>query len=187
MENITCWTRIVFGLYLKGYCGTLVSPKYRAIVKNSFGCYFWKLISKFPFSCRWFDKSFSLIVTGDGVAGINFEHSWGDGVAVLRFFQDIYAETTNRPFVHPDSKPANTVVSVKKLGNMFCLYDKFFSGLIDYLWSSKCGLINKNYGVNKFYIIQSWFHSVILQLQQSTFNNVQILWIFVYKFWIKLV
>lgn len=38
---------------------------------------------------RWFDKSFSLIMTGDGVAGINFEHSWGDGVAVLRYFKVI--------------------------------------------------------------------------------------------------
>lgn len=36
---------------------------------------------------RWFDKSFSLIVTYDGYAGINFEHSWGDGVAVLRFLK----------------------------------------------------------------------------------------------------
>lgn len=36
---------------------------------------------------RWFDKSFSLIVSKDGYSGINFEHSWGDGVAVLRFFQ----------------------------------------------------------------------------------------------------
>lgn len=38
---------------------------------------------------RWFDKSFSLIVTNDGYAGINFEHSWGDGVAVLRFLKVI--------------------------------------------------------------------------------------------------
>lgn len=36
---------------------------------------------------RWFDKSFSVIVTQDGFAGINFEHSWGDGVAVLRFLK----------------------------------------------------------------------------------------------------
>lgn len=36
---------------------------------------------------RWFDKSFSLIVTQDGYAGINFEHSWGDGVAILRFLK----------------------------------------------------------------------------------------------------
>ncbi|XP_077292463.1 carnitine palmitoyltransferase 2 [Arctopsyche grandis] len=52
---------------------------------------------------RWFDKTFSLIVAGDGVAGVNFEHSWGDGVAVLRYFNDIYKETTTKPFVTPDS------------------------------------------------------------------------------------
>ena len=28
---------------------------------------------------RWFDKSFSLIITQSGDAAINFEHSWGDG------------------------------------------------------------------------------------------------------------
>jgi carnitine O-palmitoyltransferase 2 len=35
---------------------------------------------------RWFDKSFNLVVCPDGKAGINWEHSWGDGVAVLNFF-----------------------------------------------------------------------------------------------------
>ena len=39
---------------------------------------------------RWFDKSFSLIITKDGYAGLNFEHSWGDGVAIMRYFQVIY-------------------------------------------------------------------------------------------------
>lgn len=33
---------------------------------------------------RWFDKSFTLIVCKDGNAGINFEHSWGDGTAFIR-------------------------------------------------------------------------------------------------------
>jgi len=42
--------------------------------------------------CRWFDKSFQLIVTPEAYAAINFEHSWGDGVAVLRFFQSIYKD-----------------------------------------------------------------------------------------------
>lgn len=28
---------------------------------------------------RWFDKSISMIVCKDGNAGVNFEHSWGDG------------------------------------------------------------------------------------------------------------
>ncbi|KAM3963750.1 carnitine palmitoyltransferase 2 [Aphomia sociella] len=64
---------------------------------------------------KWFDKSFSLIVTGDGVAGVNFEHSWGDGVAVLRFFQDIYNETTTKPFVHPDTKPSDSNITVSRL------------------------------------------------------------------------
>lgn len=39
---------------------------------------------------RWFDKSFQLIVARGGHAAINFEHSWGDGVAVMRFFEEIY-------------------------------------------------------------------------------------------------
>uniref|UniRef100_A0A7S1IQ46 Choline/carnitine acyltransferase domain-containing protein n=1 Tax=Eutreptiella gymnastica TaxID=73025 RepID=A0A7S1IQ46_9EUGL len=39
---------------------------------------------------RWWDKSFSLIVTSDAKAAINFEHSWGDGVAVLRFAVDVF-------------------------------------------------------------------------------------------------
>ncbi|CAG4948902.1 unnamed protein product [Colias eurytheme] len=64
---------------------------------------------------RWFDKSFSLIVTKDGVSGINFEHSWGDGVAVLRFFQDVYKETTRKPFIQPDTKPSTNHITVKKL------------------------------------------------------------------------
>lgn len=57
---------------------------------------------------RWFDKSFSLIVSKDGTAGINFEHSWGDGVAVLRYFNEIYKETTQNPFVHPGLQPKDS-------------------------------------------------------------------------------
>ncbi|RZF36006.1 hypothetical protein LSTR_LSTR005822 [Laodelphax striatellus] len=65
---------------------------------------------------RWFDKSFSLIV-GPQYAGINFEHSWGDGVAVLRYFQDIHKDSNRRPIVRPESKPAdqNILGYVKKL------------------------------------------------------------------------
>jgi hypothetical protein len=33
--------------------------------------------------------SFSLVMP-QGTSALNFEHSWGDGVAVLRFFGDIY-------------------------------------------------------------------------------------------------
>lgn len=46
---------------------------------------------------RWFDKSISMIVTRDGHAAINFEHSWGDGVAVLRFFNETYNDSMKNP------------------------------------------------------------------------------------------
>ncbi|EFA11170.1 Carnitine O-palmitoyltransferase 2, mitochondrial-like Protein [Tribolium castaneum] len=52
---------------------------------------------------RWFDNSFSLIVARDGAAAVNFEHAWGDGVAVLRYAQDIYNDAKNKPRVHPDT------------------------------------------------------------------------------------
>ncbi|CAB3223279.1 unnamed protein product [Arctia plantaginis] len=102
---------------------------------------------------RWFDKSFSLIVTRDGVAGINFEHSWGDGVAVLRFFQDIYAETTKNPFIHPDSKPSDSNITVRKLE--FKLDDKIKQWIDDAKKEYKtwCGSLSIDYilyeGLNK--------------------------------------
>lgn len=46
-----------------------------------------------------------MIVSKDGTAGVNFEHSWGDGVAVLRYFNEIFNETTKSPILHPDTKP----------------------------------------------------------------------------------
>ncbi|XP_060847233.1 carnitine O-palmitoyltransferase 2, mitochondrial [Rhopalosiphum padi] len=52
---------------------------------------------------RWFDKSFTLIVCADGTSGLNFEHSWGDGVAVLRYFQDISKDSTDLPRCHPEN------------------------------------------------------------------------------------
>ncbi|KAG5336020.1 CPT2 palmitoyltransferase, partial [Acromyrmex heyeri] len=51
---------------------------------------------------RWFDKSFSFIISKDGYSGINFEHSWGDGVAVLRYFQDVKADISKKPRFHPN-------------------------------------------------------------------------------------
>lgn len=68
------------------------------------------------FKNRWFDKSLSVIVDKDGTAGINFEHSWGDGVAVLRYFNEVYKDTTTNPFVHPTtSSSAKGVESTVKL------------------------------------------------------------------------
>ncbi|KAI1892086.1 hypothetical protein AGOR_G00150350 [Albula goreensis] len=56
---------------------------------------------------RWYDKSFSIIIAKDGQAAINFEHSWGDGVAVLRFQNEIFKDTTEQPLVHPGSPGAS--------------------------------------------------------------------------------
>ncbi|XP_049444290.1 carnitine O-palmitoyltransferase 2, mitochondrial [Epinephelus fuscoguttatus] len=55
---------------------------------------------------RWYDKSFSIILAKDGQAAINFEHAWGDGVAVLRFQNEVFKDTTQQPLVHPGSAPA---------------------------------------------------------------------------------
>jgi carnitine O-palmitoyltransferase 2 len=46
----------------------------------------------------------TLAFTKSGEAAINFEHSWGDGVAVLRFFNEIFADTTNRPYITPKTE-----------------------------------------------------------------------------------
>lgn len=67
---------------------------------------------------RWYDKSFSLIIGKDGTAGINFEHSWGDGVAVLRYFNDIYKDSKENVFVLPTTKIStcdNIEESVRKV------------------------------------------------------------------------
>lgn len=64
---------------------------------------------------RWFDKSISLMVGGDGTAAVHFEHSWGDGVAVLRFFNEIYADSLAKPCVHPGAS-ASTANGVDVTG-----------------------------------------------------------------------
>lgn len=44
---------------------------------------------------RWYDKH-QIIVTADGTAGINFEHSATDGHTILRFVSDVFADTVVR-------------------------------------------------------------------------------------------
>ncbi|CAL4150213.1 unnamed protein product, partial [Meganyctiphanes norvegica] len=56
---------------------------------------------------RWFDKSFSLIFTKDNQTALNFEHAWGDGVAVMRYFNEVSSDSVNKGHITPDSKPAN--------------------------------------------------------------------------------
>lgn len=60
---------------------------------------------------------------------VNFEHAWGDGVAVLRFFNELYMDTTEKPRVRPDTPPAkiDVVDRVKKLGNNLNLLTRFIS------------------------------------------------------------
>ncbi|XP_021565786.1 carnitine O-palmitoyltransferase 2, mitochondrial [Carlito syrichta] len=66
---------------------------------------------------RWFDKSFNLIIAKDGTAAVNFEHAWGDGVAMLRFFNEVFKDSTQMPAVTPQSQPAtiDSSVAVQKL------------------------------------------------------------------------
>lgn len=45
------------------------------------------------------------MVAKDGTAGVSFEHSWGDGVAVLRYFNETYNDTRTKSFVHPETQP----------------------------------------------------------------------------------
>ena len=73
---------------------------------------------------RWFDKSFSLIVAQDGKAAVNFEHSWGDGVAVMRFINESLKDSTTKPRVHPHEvagilprRSVDPSHHVKRLGN----------------------------------------------------------------------
>jgi len=46
---------------------------------------------------RWFDKSFSYIITPSGRAALNFEHAWGDGVAVMSLVNEVYRDNTTNP------------------------------------------------------------------------------------------
>jgi carnitine O-palmitoyltransferase 2 len=47
---------------------------------------------------RWLDKSLSMIVDKAGRTALNFEHSWGDGVCVLRFMNEVYADSMKSTF-----------------------------------------------------------------------------------------
>lgn len=50
---------------------------------------------------RWFDKCFNIIVCGNGKAGIAWEHAWGDGVAVLYFFNELFRLMNGTPHRAP--------------------------------------------------------------------------------------
>lgn len=53
-----------------------------------------------------------MLLTADGTAAINFEHSWGDGVAVLRYFNEVYKETMNKPYLSTADLKSVSQISV---------------------------------------------------------------------------
>lgn len=79
---------------------------------------------------RWFDKSFSLLMSSDGYASINFEHSWGDGVAVLRFFKDIKNDIAKKPKFHPDNL-VNVGVNAATIECLDFVVDDFVKKSVD--------------------------------------------------------
>jgi len=59
---------------------------------------------------RWFDKPCTLIVTSDGRLCSNCEHSWGDGIAMMRWGQEIVKEIS-KPSYTPSSPPDYSYVT----------------------------------------------------------------------------
>lgn len=64
---------------------------------------------------RWFDKSFNLIVCENGRSGIAWEHAWGDGVAVLNFFNEVHDATTKEPARPKSEVPADLGKVVRRV------------------------------------------------------------------------
>ncbi|XP_067935231.1 carnitine O-palmitoyltransferase 2, mitochondrial-like [Watersipora subatra] len=64
---------------------------------------------------RWHDKSFSVIVTSEGSASVTFEHSWGDGVAVLSYFEAVQKSCANEPDVTDSDAVGNCSPAVSKI------------------------------------------------------------------------
>ena len=52
---------------------------------------------------RYYDKSLQLIVAANGRAAVNFEHSWGDGVSVLRYANEICEDAFEHELCEPSS------------------------------------------------------------------------------------
>eukprot|EP00094_Tigriopus_californicus_P003692 TCALIF_03552-PA protein Name:"Similar to CPT2 Carnitine O-palmitoyltransferase 2, mitochondrial (Bos taurus)" AED:0.02 eAED:0.02 QI:0/1/0/1/1/1/2/0/639 len=63
---------------------------------------------------RWFDKSFSLIYSRNGSVSINFEHAWGDGVAVMRLIDEIVQDSQENNFFSA-KESSNPTISVKEI------------------------------------------------------------------------
>ncbi|CAL1532065.1 unnamed protein product, partial [Lymnaea stagnalis] len=79
---------------------------------------------------RWFDKSFQLIISKGGTAAVNFEHSWGDGVAVLRYFKEVFSDSIQNSRVSPDTRPSEKVNSEKRVQRLDFRLDPFIKETI---------------------------------------------------------
>lgn len=66
-------------------------------------------------SNRWFDKSLSYIITPGGRAALNFEHAWGDGVAVMRLVNEVYQENNTNPQLTAAAEGATDTNLVEKV------------------------------------------------------------------------
>lgn len=74
-----------------------------------------------------------MITTRDGWAGLNFEHSWGDGVAIMRFFNDIHRDSLSnkwsnemeprKPYSPPQKLCKHTQSSLKILLEAEIIYN----------------------------------------------------------------
>ena len=58
---------------------------------------------------RWWDKSFSLLVSKNGICSCNFEHSWGDGVAVMRWANDAWHLASQELTSPKEEKPTEPI------------------------------------------------------------------------------
>lgn len=62
---------------------------------------------------RWFDKSFHMALSSNAKMAINFEHAWGDGVAVVRFLNEV-CQTSAKDAFQP-KEGAGSILNVKQL------------------------------------------------------------------------
>jgi len=83
-----------------------------------------------PICNRWFDKSISLIFTKDGHAALTFEHSWGDGVAVLRLFNELY-EDSQKHFITPSTKEDKSCNSHEEVKHLDFVFDNEIKSAAD--------------------------------------------------------
>jgi len=61
-------------------------------------------------SNRWFDKSFHMGLSKNAKMAINFEHAWGDGVAIMRFLNETIESSAADQFVPSGSNEYQSTV-----------------------------------------------------------------------------